>query len=262
MLAGGRRRVEGRLQRARRRRGPGGRPRRRRRSPRAAGRRRGWPSRARRPGRPAAARPGTAPLGLTGQPGRTCAAGVERVGAPGAAGRVGEHVRHAAAQQRDEVALGRGRGRRRTPASASRAPGRASPAMSPTAGAVMISAPGRRRVAQLHGPAGHRGARAVEGVDVLVHRRWRRSRAPGRRVRSASTGAAKKPRLTWFSRVRSSGRRSSGFRRTGKPATGVAVELPGVDVLARGGDDLGRRSPSTSPIAGVRSGSRGGATRE
>ena len=40
-------------------------------------------------------------------------------------------------------------------------------------------------------------------------------------VRSASTGAAKKPRLTWFSRVRSCGREKSGFRRTGKPATGA-----------------------------------------
>ena len=69
-----------------------------------------------------------------------------------------------------------------------------------------------------------------------------------------------KPRLTWLLRVRSCGREKAGSSRTGKPGTARAVGIPGVDVLARRVDDLGLRSPSMSPIAGVRSTSRGGST--
>ena len=69
-----------------------------------------------------------------------------------------------------------------------------------------------------------------------------------------------KPRLMWFSRVRSAGADLAGSSRTGKPGTTLPSPFQAYTCSPAESTISGSRSPSMSPIAGVRRTSRGGGT--
>jgi hypothetical protein len=80
--------------------------------------------------------------------------------------------------------------------------------------------------------------------------------------RSASVAAAWKPRLTWFSLVRTAGAENAGSSRTGNPGTGVPSAFQAYTCSPAVATTSGSRSPSMSPTAGVRSTSRGASIAE